>query len=119
MTRTGVLKRSGLCFATYSPYVTLGVCMPDRPINDAVAQQATSGKLWKVMPVVEPPFVYKTDDTNRPFSGFIIDLWEDIGDRAGLQTIWIDPGENSTYNSVFEDVVRNGWENVCLFLQFS
>ena len=28
MTRTGVLKRSGLCFATYSPYVTLGVCMP-------------------------------------------------------------------------------------------
>ena len=28
MARTEVLKRSGLCFATYSPYVTLGVCMP-------------------------------------------------------------------------------------------
>ena len=47
-----------------------GLCLPSKPVSDLVAKQATDGLAWRVMPVVDPPFVIKNgNSSDRPYSG--------------------------------------------------
>ena len=36
-------------------------------VTDGIAREATAGQIWRVMPLVEPPFIVKTNDTERPY----------------------------------------------------
>jgi hypothetical protein len=105
------------CSAGFDP--NTGMCLPRKPDSDEVAREVTAGLSWRVMPVIDPPFVIRNiNNTERPYSGFIIDLWERLAARASMKTIYVHPDEDATYNTAFDAVVKRGEADMTLGAHF-
>ena len=97
-----------------------GTCLT-QPSTLNSAMKVLSNLKWTVMPVVDPPFVIRTGKPERPFSGFVIDVWERLAVRGQIDFEYVDPLERNlsgSYGAVFDAVVKYRMADMTLGAHF-